>query len=146
MRHRASFDWAFIQCGPEQLLETEYRCFLTSTIFDDPQPFFEAKFALNVIAHRLSSEKTCMSMGAGALQLISDIMQAGRNALHKGNFMRLKEHLFGLPQISTLFTSSMINSETIEQGIGSIMLRLIYLDTLTFRDTTHSRRRGSNHR
>ena len=85
-------------------------------------------------------------MGTGALLLISDIMQAGRSVLHEENFMRLKEHLFGLPQISALFTSSMIDSEMIEHGIGSIMPRLIYLDTLTFRDTTHSRRRGSNRR
>lgn len=134
----------FIQCGPEQLSRTEYRCYLTSTIFDDPQPFFEAKFALNVIAHRLPSEQTYLSMGASALLLIADIMQAGRSALHEENFLRLKEHLFGLPQISALFTSSTINSETVEQGIESIMPHLTYLDPLTFRDTTYSRCRGSN--
>ena len=83
-------------------------------------------------------------MGASALLLIADIMQAGRRALHEENFMRLNEHLFGLPQISALFTSSMINSETVEQGIESILPHLTYLDTLTFRDTTYSRCRGSN--
>lgn len=59
--------------------------------------------------------------------------------------MRLKEHLFGLPRISALLTSSKINSETIEHGIESIMPRVTCLDALTFRDTPDSRcNRGSN--
>jgi hypothetical protein len=50
-----------------------------------------------------------------------------------------------LPQISALFTSSMINSEMIEQGIESIMPGVTYFDALTFRDTPHSRcNRGSD--
>jgi len=95
---------------------------LTSTIFDDPQPFFEAKFALNVIAYRLLPEQACWSIGGGALLLIADIMQAGRSILHAGDFMKLKEHLFGMPQINELFISSSMYSEMIEQGIYSIIL------------------------
>jgi hypothetical protein len=94
---------------------------LTGTIFDDPQPFFEAKIALNVIAYRLLPEQTSWSAGGGTLLFIADIMRAGRSSLHAGDFMRLKEHLFGLPQINALFISSSINSEMIEQGIDSII-------------------------
>lgn len=108
-----------MQCGPEQLSEPEYRHFLTHTIFDGPQSLFEAKIALNVIAYRLLPEQTC----CGTLLLIADIMQAGRSILHAGDFMRLKEHLFGMPQINTLFISSSIDSEMIEQGIDSIIPR-----------------------
>jgi len=93
---------------------------LTDTIFGDPRPFFEAKVALNVIAYRLLSEQT-WSIGGGTLLLIADIMRAGMSILHAGDFMRLKEHLFGIPQINALFMSSSINSEMIEQGIDSII-------------------------
>jgi hypothetical protein len=44
-------------------------------------------------------------------------MQAGKSVLHVDDFAKLKEHLFGTPEISTLFTSSMISAETVEQGI-----------------------------
>src|SRR5579863_2807270 len=94
MSHRVPFDWAFFQCGPEQLSEAQYRSFLTSAIFDDPMPFFEAKVALNIIAHRLGSQQGCPSIGSGVLLLIADIMQAGRHALNPDDFRRLKEHLF----------------------------------------------------
>jgi hypothetical protein len=67
-------------------------------------------------------------MGPSALLLIADIMHAGRGILLEENFMRLKEHLFGLPQINALFTSLTINSEMIEQGIESIMPAVTYLD------------------
>ena len=145
MCFRVPFDWAFIQCGSEQLSKAEYRHFLTSTIFDDPQPFFEAKFALCVITHRLLPEQSCYSVGPSALLLIADIMRAGRSSLHEENFMRLKEHLFGLPGISALLMSSKINSEMIEQGIESIMPRVTCLDALTFRHTPDSCcNRGSN--
>jgi len=84
-------------------------------------------------------------MGASALLLIADIMQAGRSALHEENFMKLKEHLFGLPQISALFTSSMINLGMVEQGIEFMLPKVTYIDALTFRDKSHSRCiRGSN--
>jgi hypothetical protein len=94
---------------------------LTGTIFDNPQPFFEAKSALNVIAYRLLPEQTYWPIGGGTLLFIADIMQAGRSVLHAGDFMRLKEHLFGMSQINALFISSSINSEMIEQGIDSVM-------------------------
>jgi hypothetical protein len=48
-------------------------------------------------------------------------MRAARSILHAGDFMRLKEHLFGIPQINALFISSSINPEMIEQGIDSII-------------------------
>ncbi|KAI9512767.1 ribosome 60S biogenesis N-terminal-domain-containing protein [Russula earlei] len=115
------FDWAFIQCGPEQLSEVEYRSLLTDAIFDGPKDFFEAKFALEVIGHRMSSRQAQSSTGSGVLLLIADIMQAGRRILHSGSFMGLREHLFGMPQINALFTSSMIGSEVIEQGIRPIL-------------------------
>ena len=84
-------------------------------------------------------------MGAGGLLLIADMMQAGRSALHEENFVKLKEHLFGLPQISALFTSSTISSEMIEQGIEFMRPGFTYLDILIFRDTSHSRcSRGFN--
>jgi hypothetical protein len=94
---------------------------LTGSIFDEPQPFFEAKSALNVIAYRLLPEQTCWSIAGGTLLLIADIMQAGRGILHAGDFMKLKEHLFGMPQTNALFISSSINSEIIEQGIDLII-------------------------
>jgi hypothetical protein len=117
---RVPFDWAFVQCGPEQLSEAHYRNFLTSVILDNPMPFFEAKVALNLIAHRLDSQKGCSSIDSGVLLLIADIMRAGRNGLPADDFRRLKEHLFDIPQIITLLTSSMISAEMIEQGIESI--------------------------
>jgi len=61
-------------------------------------------------------------MGSGSFLLIADIMQAGRSILHAEDFTRLKEHLLGMPQINALFTSSTINSETVEQGIESVTL------------------------
>ena len=137
MRYRAPFDWVFVQCGPEQLSEPEYRHFLTGTIFDDPRPLFEAKIALNLIAYRLP-EQTWWSIGGGTLLLIADIMQSGRRVFHAGNFMRLKEHLFGMPQINALFMSLSINSEMIKQGIDSMTPRLSYLYHLIFRDTAYS--------
>jgi urease gamma subunit len=121
MRYRVPFDWTFVQCAPEQLSEPAYRGFLTGAIFDYPQPFFEAKIALNVIAYRLLPEQAYWSIRDGTLLVIADIMQAGRSILHAGDFMRLKEHLFGIPQINALFISSSINSEMIEQGIDSII-------------------------
>jgi len=121
MRYRAPFDWTFVQCGPEQLSKHEYRFFLTGTIFDNPQPLFEAKIALNVIVYRLLPEQTCWPIGSGTLLFIADIMQAGRSILHGGDFMRLKEHLFGMPQINALFISPSINSEMIEQGMDLII-------------------------
>ena len=117
---RVPFDWAFVQCGPEQLSAAQYRSFLTSVIFDDPIPFFEAKVALNLIAHRLDFRQGSPSIDSGVLLLIADIMRAGRNGLHPDDFRRLKEHLFDMPQINTLFTSSMISAEMIEQGTESI--------------------------
>jgi hypothetical protein len=48
-------------------------------------------------------------------------MQAARSILHAGDFMRLKEHLFGMPQINALFISSSMDPEMIEQGIDSII-------------------------
>jgi len=116
-----SFDWAFVQCGPGQLSEGQYRSFLTSIILDDPIPFFEAKVALNLIAHRLNSQQGCSSTDSGMLVLIADIMRAGRNTFHADDFKRLKEHLFDMSQINALFTSSMISAEVIEQGIESIV-------------------------
>ncbi|KAH9963282.1 ribosome 60S biogenesis N-terminal-domain-containing protein [Russula dissimulans] len=118
---KVPFDWAFIQCGPEQLSEAEYRSLLASAIFDGPQSFFEAKVALDVIGHRLSSQQAYSSMGSGVLLLIADVMQAGRSVFHSDIFVRLKEHLFGMPQINALFTSSTISSEIIEQGIRPIL-------------------------
>jgi hypothetical protein len=117
MRHRVPFDWAFCQCGPDQLLETEYRSFLTSTVFDDPQRFLEAKTALNVVGHRLCSQQMMSSTDSGALLLIADIMQVGRSCLRADDFTALKEHLYNIPPINALFTSSTISAETIEQGI-----------------------------
>ena len=115
------FDWAFVQCGPEQLSDGQYQSFLTSIILDDPMPFFEAKVALNLIAHRLDPQQGCSSTDNGVLVLIADIMRAGRNSFDADDFKRLKEHLFGMPQINALFTSSMISAEIIEQGIESIV-------------------------
>jgi hypothetical protein len=86
----------------------------------------------------LLPEQTLWSIGGGTLLLIADIMQAGKRVLHAGDFMRLKEHLFGMPQINALFMSSSISSEMVEQGIDSMTPRLSYLDHLIFRDTTHS--------
>jgi hypothetical protein len=101
------------------LSEAEYRSCLTSAIFDNPQPLFEAKAALNVIGHRLLSLQTHSStVASGILLLIADIMQAGKSSLPMGDFVGLKEHLFAMPPISTLLTSSMINAELIEQGIN----------------------------
>lgn len=114
------FDWAFVQCGPEQLSERQYQSFLTSLILDDPMSFFEAKVALNLIAHRLDSQRGYSSTDSGVLVLIADIMRAGRNGFHTDDFKRLKEHLFDMPQINALFTSSMISAEMIQQGIESI--------------------------
>jgi hypothetical protein len=139
--HRVPFDWAFVQCGPEQLSEAQYRSFLTSTIFDDPMPFFEAKVALNVIAHRLVSQKECSSIGSGVLLLIADIMQTGGNVLHADDFRRLKEHLFGMPQTNALLTSWTISADILEQGIKSLACGATYLDVLFFlvcRDTPYS--------
>jgi len=139
------FDWAFIQCGPEQLSEAEYRSLLASAIFDGPQPFFEAKVALDVIGHRLSSQQAHSSMGSGVLLLIADIMQAGRSAFHLDNFVGLKEHLFGMPQINALLTSSTISSEMIEQGIEPKVPRCDTSSLLNCRDTPNSRcGRGPN--
>jgi hypothetical protein len=122
---RVPFDWAFVQCGPEQLSEAQYRSFLTSVILDDPMPIFEAKVALNLIAHRLDSQQGCSSIDSGVLLLIADIMRTGRNGLPADDFGILKEHLFDLPQINALFTSSMISAEMIEQGIRvDIAMRL----------------------
>jgi hypothetical protein len=75
-------------------------------------------------------------MGASALLLIADIMRAGRSTLHEENFMKLKEHLFGLPQISALFTSWAITSDMIDQGIESITPGVTYLDGLAFQGYT----------
>jgi hypothetical protein len=130
--HRVPFDWAFVQCGPEQFSEAQYRSFLTSAIFDDPMPFFEAKVALNLIAHRLVSQQECLSIGSGVLLLVADIMQAGRHALHPDDFGRLKEHLFEMPQINALFTSSTISADILEQGIESIAYRITYFDIFCF--------------
>ncbi|KAI0254170.1 ribosome 60S biogenesis N-terminal-domain-containing protein [Lactifluus subvellereus] len=118
---KVPFDWAFIQCGPDQLSNAEYRRFLTGAIFDDPQRFVEAKAALNVIRHRLLSKQTNSSIGSGALLLIADIMQVGRSSLRADDFMGLKEHLFSMSPISALFTSSMISVEMTEQGIRPIL-------------------------
>ena len=118
--YRVPFDWAFVQCGPDQLSEAQYRSFLTSAIFDDSMPFFGAKVALNLIALRLLSQLGCSSIDSGVLLLIADIMRAGRNILHVDDFRRLKEYLFEMPQINALFISSMIGEEMIEQGIESI--------------------------
>ena len=130
--HRIPFDWAFVQCGPEQFAEAQYRSFLTSIIFDDPMPFFEAKVALNMIAHRLVSQQDCLSIDSGVLLLVADIMQAGRHALHPDDFGRLKEHLFEMPQINALFTLSTISTDIFEQGIESIACGTTYLDILYF--------------
>ncbi|KAH9007194.1 ribosome 60S biogenesis N-terminal-domain-containing protein [Lactarius hatsudake] len=115
------FDWAFVQCGPEQLSETEYRNCLTSAIFDDPQPLFEAKAALNVIGHRLLSQQTHSTVVSGVLLLIADIMQAGKSNLPIGDFVGLKEHLFGMAPICALLTSSVIGAEVTEKGIRPIL-------------------------
>jgi hypothetical protein len=131
----------FVQSGPEQLSEAQYRNFLTSAIFDDPMPFFEAKVALNMIAHRLVSQHGCSSIGSGILLLVADIMQAGRHTLCTDDFKRLKEHLFEMPQINELFTLSTIDADILEQGIESIAYGIAYLDSLFFlvcRDTPYS--------
>jgi hypothetical protein len=130
----------FVQSGPEQLSEAQYRKFLTSAIFDDPMPFFEAKVALNMIAHRLVSQHGCSSIGSGILLLIADIMQAGRHTLYMDDFKRLKEHLFEMPQINELFTLSTIDTDILEQGIESIAYWIAHLDSLFLvcRDTPYS--------
>ncbi|KAF8271677.1 ribosome 60S biogenesis N-terminal-domain-containing protein [Lactarius quietus] len=116
------FAWAFVQCGPEQLFEAEYRNCLTSTIFDDPRPLFEAKAAFNIIGHRLLSQQTHSTVAAsGVLVLIADIMQAGKRSLPMGDFVGLKEHLFGMAPISTLLTSPLVGAEMTEQGIRPIV-------------------------
>ncbi|KAI9466647.1 ribosome 60S biogenesis N-terminal-domain-containing protein [Lactarius psammicola] len=115
------FDWAFVQYGPEQLSKAEYRNCLTNAIFDDPQPLFEAKVALNVIGHRLFSQQTHLAVASGVLLLIADIMQAGKSSLSIGDFVGLKEHLFGMAPISSLLTSSVISAEVTEQGIRPIL-------------------------
>jgi hypothetical protein len=117
MRHRVPFDWAFCQCGPDQLPSAEYRSFLTGAVFDDSQRFFEAKTALNVVGHRLSSQQVMSSTDSGALLLIADIMQVGRSCLRVDDFTALKEHLYNIPPINALFTSSTTSAEMIEQGI-----------------------------
>lgn len=98
--------------------KAEYRNGLTSSIFDDPQPLFEAKVALNVIGHRLISQPKHSTVASGVLLLIADIMQAGKSSLPLGDFVGLKEHLFGMVPISTLLTSPVINAEVTEQGIN----------------------------
>jgi hypothetical protein len=95
-------------------------------------PFFEAKVALNMIAHRLVSQHGCSSIGSGVLLLIADIMQAGRHTLYTDDFKRLKEHLFEMPQINELFTLSTIDADILEQGIESIAYGIAYLDILFF--------------
>ena len=130
--HRVPFDWAFFQCGPEQLSDAQYRSFLTSAIFDDPMPFFEAKVALNMIAYRLGFQRGCTSIGSGVLLLIADIMQAGRRVLDLDDFKRLKEHLFQMPQINALFTSSTISADILERGIESIAYGIAYPNILFF--------------
>jgi hypothetical protein len=120
MWYRVPFDWAFMQCGPDQLSRAEYRSFLTSAVFDDPQRFVEAKAALSVIGHRLLSQQTKSPIGNGALLLIADIMQAGKSCLRTEDFMGLKEHLYNMSPISALFVSSTISTEMIEQGIHPI--------------------------
>lgn len=115
------FDWAFVQCSPEQLSEAEYRNCLTHAIFDNSQPLFEAKAALNVIGHRLLSQQTHSTVASGILLLIADIMQAGKSDLPTGDFVGLKEHLFGMAPISTLLTSSVVSAEVTEQGIRPIL-------------------------
>jgi hypothetical protein len=149
LSRRPPFDWAFVQCGPEQLSEAQYRCFLTSAVFDDPMPFFEAKVALNVIANRLISQQGFSSIGSDVLLLIVDIMQAGKSCLRVDDFRRLKEHLFDIPQINALFTSSTISTEVIEQGIEPRVLwklRILYF-VFVCRDSSYSRcDRGSDKR
>ncbi|KAH9180077.1 ribosome 60S biogenesis N-terminal-domain-containing protein [Lactarius sanguifluus] len=120
-RYRIPFEWTFVQCGPEQLSETEYRNCLTSAIFDDPQPLFEAKAALNVIGHRLLSQQTHSTVVSGVLLLIADIMQAGKCNLPIVDFIGLKEHLFGMAPICALLTSSVISAEVTEKGIRPIL-------------------------
>ncbi|KAI9448397.1 ribosome 60S biogenesis N-terminal-domain-containing protein [Lactarius indigo] len=124
-RKRIPFDWAFIQCGPEQLSEAEYRDSLTNAIFDDPQPLFEAKAALNVIGYRLLPQQAHSTIVSGVLLLIADIMQAGKSSLPIGDFVGLKEHLFGMVPISTLLTSSAINAEMTEKGIRPILISAV---------------------
>lgn len=119
---RVPFDWAFVQCGPEQLSEGQYQSFLTSAILDGPMRPFEAKVALNLIAHRFDTRQGCSSIDSGVLQLIANIMRAGRNGLHADDFRKLKEHFFDMPQINALFTSSIVSAEVIERGIVSMSL------------------------
>lgn len=70
-----------------------------------------------MIGHRLLSQQTHSTIASGVLLLIADIMQAGKSSLPMGDFVGLKEHLFGMTQISTLLTSPVISAEAMEQGI-----------------------------
>jgi len=113
-------------------------------------PFFEAKVALNMIAHRLVFQQECLSIDSGVLLLVADIMQAGRHALRPDDFGRLKEHLFEMPQINALFRSSTISADILEQGMESIVYGTTYLDNVLLwacRDTPYSGcGRGSDER
>ena len=69
-----------------------------------------------MIGHRLLSQQTQAAVAGGILLLVADIMQAGKSNLPIGDFVGLKEHLFGMAPISTLLTSSVIGAEVTEQG------------------------------
>ncbi len=71
-----------------------------------------------MIGHRLLSQQTHSTVASGVLLLIADIMQAGNSSLPIGDFVGLKEHLFGMAPISSLLTSSVISAEVTEQGIN----------------------------
>ncbi|KAI0301899.1 transcriptional repressor TCF25-domain-containing protein [Multifurca ochricompacta] len=121
MQLKVPFDWAFIQCGQEQLSKTEYRVLLNNAVFDDSQPLLGARAALNIIGHRLLSQKKNASIDSGVLLLIADIMKTGRSILDAADFKCLKEHLFGMPSVNAVLTSSGISQEVIEQGIRPIL-------------------------
>ncbi|KAI0269360.1 ribosome 60S biogenesis N-terminal-domain-containing protein [Gloeopeniophorella convolvens] len=121
LQPRVPFTWAFIQCGVEQLSSGEYRDLLTSAISDKSYPLLEAKAALNVLAHRMSHLKSTSSVDLGVLMLIADIMRRSRGALRADDFAALKAHLFAMPSVKVLFTSSAVDVAVVEQGLRPIL-------------------------
>ncbi|KAA1478653.1 hypothetical protein DENSPDRAFT_692792 [Dentipellis sp. KUC8613] len=115
-----SFDYLFAHCSTKQLADPALREMLANSVCTGKRSVLQSKAAVNLLAHRLASPSTPPSSKRDILSLAAEIIHSASLEITGPNLASLKEHVFSLPAVKELCSSSALQSAELE-GLETLL-------------------------